>query len=108
MDDGIFASPSGSDINQEIMEIGVKFYIEYQGTLDNYIGFNIVSLSNRKINLLQPQLIDQILKDVNLARRAPPHSTSAKSSVILRQDLSAPPFCHWFRYRSVVININLL
>ena len=66
VDDVIFTSPSGSDINQEIMEIGVKFYIEYQGTLYNYIGFNIVSLPNRKVKLLQHQLIDQIVQDVNL------------------------------------------
>ena len=60
VDYGIFASPSDTAIDQDIMETGVKFDIEYQGTLNDYIGVNIESLSDGKIKNLQPQLIDQI------------------------------------------------
>ena len=52
VDDGIFASPSDAEINQAITEIGAKFDIEYQGTLDDYIGVNIESLTDFKINIL--------------------------------------------------------
>ena len=54
---GVFASPSGAAINQAIMEIGLNFDVEYQGTLDDYIRVNIKSLPDRKINISQPHLI---------------------------------------------------
>ena len=50
--DGIFASPIEAAIDQAIAEIGAKFYISYQGTLNNYIGVKIESLPDSKINLL--------------------------------------------------------
>ena len=105
MDDGIFASPSDTEIDQAITEIGLKFDIEDQGTLNEYIGVNIQSLPNGKVKLSQHHLIDQI---INLAQRAPLQSTPANSIVILQRDLSAPPFNHWFHYRSIVGNNNFL
>ena len=72
VDYGIFASQSDTAINQDIMETGVKFDIEYQGTLNDYIGVNIESLPDRKISISQHLLIYQIVQDVNLAQRTPP------------------------------------
>ena len=43
VDDGIFASPTDAEINQGIMDIGAKFYIEDQWNLDDYIDVNIDS-----------------------------------------------------------------
>ena len=83
MYDVIFASPKDTVIDQAITEIRAKFDIEYQGTLDDYIGINIESLSNGKTKRLQPRLIDQIVQDVNLIQRAPLHSTPENSSMIL-------------------------
>ena len=66
-DNGIFASPSDTEIDQATTEIGEKFTIEDQGTLDDYIDVNIDSLPDRKVDLSQNHLIDQIVEDVNLA-----------------------------------------
>ena len=38
---GIFAALNDAEINQAIIEIGLKFDIEDQNTLSNYIGVNI-------------------------------------------------------------------
>ena len=66
MDEIIFASPSNTEIYQSIMEIGADFDIEDQVTLKNYICVNSESLPDRKIIILQPHLIEQILQDVSL------------------------------------------
>ena len=42
------------------MEIRDKFYIEDQGTLENYIDIHIDYLTNGKTKISQPHLIDQI------------------------------------------------
>ena len=83
MDNGIFDSLSDTSIDQATAEIGANFDTEDQGTLENYIGINIESLTNRKINLSKLHLIDQIVQDVNIAQRVPPLSTSEEYSVIL-------------------------
>ena len=64
--EGIFSYPSDTSINQAIAYITAKFDIEDQVSLNNYIGANIESLINVKINIFQPHLIDQIAQDVNL------------------------------------------
>ena len=106
MDDGIFTSPRDKAIERAITEIGSKFDIEDLETLDDYIGLNIKSLPDGKIKISQPHLIDQIVQDTNLMRRALPLSTPAKSRMILRRDISVPPFDHRFHYRSVVGKLN--
>ena len=60
MDDGIFESPSNTSIDQAITEIGIKFDIENQGNLNDYTGVNIESLTDGKIKISQPHLIDTI------------------------------------------------
>ena len=67
VNDRIFASPIDAVIYQGITDIRSNFDVEDQGTLDDYIGVNIESLPNGKIDISQPHLIDQIVQDVNLA-----------------------------------------
>ena len=106
VDESIFSSPSNASIDQAITYIGDKFDIEYQGTLDNYIGFNVQFLPGGKINILQNNMIYQITQGVNLVGRLPPLSTPAKSSVILAWDISSLPFDHMLHYHSIIGDIN--
>ena len=106
MDDRIFASPCDALINQVIAYIGDKFDIEYQGTLDDYIGVKIDFLSDRKIKLSQPHVIGEIVQELNLLQRVLPRSTSAKYSVILLRYLSDTPFDHRFHYCFIVGNLK--
>ena len=108
LENGIFASLSNASIDQASIQIGIKFDIEDQGNLNNYIGFNTESIPNRNINLLQSHLINQIVQDVKLTQSTPWISTPDKSIVILQQDMSAPPFNHWLHYRTIVGKINFL
>ena len=52
VDVGIFTSPSDVETSQTITEIGAKFYIEYQGTLNNYTRSNIEYLPDENIKIL--------------------------------------------------------
>ena len=94
VDAGIFAFPSDTAIDQAITDIGSKFDIEYQGSLNDCIRINIESLPDDKFNIFQPQLIDQIVQDMNLTKMELSRSTPSNSNVILKQDLSAPLFGH--------------
>ena len=108
IDDSIFAFLRDASTNQNITDTGAKFEIEYQWTLYNYIRVNIEYLPSGKIKLSQIHLIDQIVQDVNLAQRAPTCSTPDKPSMILRRDISAPPFENRFYYSSVFRNIGFI
>ena len=54
--DGIFSSPSDTATDQAITEIWLKFNIEDQVTLDNYIGVNIETPHDGKINIFKPHI----------------------------------------------------
>ena len=104
----IFASPSSEAINQAIRDIRNKFNIEDQGTLEYYIVINIEAIRNGKLKLSRLHLIDHIYQAVNMLRRASPSSMPENLSLIIYDDIAAPPFDNWFHYRSVVTKLNLL
>ena len=69
MDVGIFASPLVDDIDIAINE-NAHCNIEDQGSLSDYLGINITKL-REGVLLSQPQLINQIIKDVSLPDQLP-------------------------------------
>jgi hypothetical protein len=109
VDDGIFASPSNSAILQVITELqDIGFVIEDQGQITDYLGVNVEHLSDGRIKLSQPHLIDDILRDVNLSKRSPGKTTPAASTKILHRNSSSPAFDNQFNYRSVIGKLNFL
>ena len=56
--------------------------------------------------MFQPHLINNIVQDVSIARKASTLSTPAKSRFIFHFDLATPPFNNSFHYRSVVGKLN--
>ena len=108
VDYGIFASPSDTEIDQKITDIGSKFDIEYQRNLNDYIGINIYFPPDGNIKPLQPHLIEQIAQDLNLLQRAPPRPTPARYRMITQQYISAPLFDHQFHHCYVIGKLNFL
>ena len=80
--------------------------LEDQGNLANYLGINVAYQIDESIIMSQPQLIDQIIRDVNLKPNfhLPPTPTSTTS--ILQRELNAEPFStkHTWNYRSIIGN----
>ena len=67
MNDSILAGPSEREIDQIIEKMRrAKLDITIEGTLEDFLGVNIDRKEDGSIHLTQPQLIDSILRDLNL------------------------------------------
>ena len=113
IDDGIIWCPRAEGIDKFLRDIrdlkkaGQAFNIEDISDVTDYLGINFSRQTNGKIKLLQPQLIQQIIKDVGVGNhRAKP--TPASSSKILHRELEGKDFKGGFDYRSVVGKLNFL
>jgi hypothetical protein len=108
VDDGIFASPNKTEIDQAIKDLRrAKFDIEDKGDIKDYLGVHVTKLDNGNLKLWQPHLIEQIISDVQLPRNMT-RSTPAISSKILQRDKSKPNFKGTFHYRSIIGKLNFL
>ena len=112
VDDGIIWCPREEGIDEFLADIRneektkQKFDIEDRGDISDYLGINL-EIVDGKVKLSQPQLIEQIIKDVGVSNdRARP--TPATSSKILHRDVKGEPFKGGFDYRSVVGKLNFL
>ena len=66
-DDSIFDGSDPQEIDKVIAQMRkVKLDITVEGTLEDFLGFNIDRKQNGTIHLTQPHLIDSILRDLNL------------------------------------------
>jgi hypothetical protein len=109
-DDSILAGPDEAEIDQIIKEMKqVKLDITVEGGLEDFLGINIDRKKDGSINLTQPHLIDQILKDLRLDdENVTTKDTPASSSKILRRHTDSEPFDGSFNYRSVIGKLNYL
>jgi hypothetical protein len=113
VDDGIFACPDPKEIDKAIKELSdptkakAKFIIEDQGNIADYLGINFERLTNGKIKMSQPHLIDQIIQEVNI-KKTDKRSVPAAPSKILRRDEGAPEYDCPFNYRKVIGKLNFL
>ena len=109
-DDSILAGPSQAEINETIAAIrkaGLK--ITDEGTIEDFLGVNIDRRPDGTIKYSQPHLIQQILKDVNMAGdNVVPKTTPAPSSRILHAHKNSKPFDESFHYRSIIGKIGYL
>jgi hypothetical protein len=109
VDDGIFAGPDPAEIDKAIKELDdIGYDLEDKGDLNDYLGVNVETLTDGRIKLTQPHLIDQVVQMVNLPLRSQGKQTPAASSKILHRDEEEPPFDHSFHYRGVVGKLNFL
>ena len=109
-DDSILAGPSEREINQIIEKMRrAKLDITIEGTLEDFLGVNIDRKEDGSIHLTQPQLIDSILRDLNLDNdNVKTKSIPACSSKILKKHHDSEPFDKSFNYRSVIGKLNYL
>jgi hypothetical protein len=113
VDDGIFACSNNEEIDEAIKDLSnpkkakATFEIEDQGDIADYLGINFNKVGDDKIQLTQPHLIDQIVKEVGL-KPTDKRTVPAAPSKILRRDESAPPFKCPFHYRKVIGKLNYL
>ena len=110
VDDGIFLAQSENAIKKTIQDlIGIVFYFEYQGYLDDYLGVNFEHLPDGNIKVTQPYLIDQIIQEVGITPRMAGKPTPAATTKILRRNEGEKRYDGKpFHYRQVVGKLNFL
>jgi len=116
VDDGCFIGPNKDEIDQAFVdlknpEIAKNEYdIEDRGDLADYLGINFAKLKGNKLKMTQPQLIDQVIEEVQGDHKGKftPKSIPAVSSRLLHRDINAAHCKGNFRYRSVIGKFNYL
>ena len=106
-DDSILTGPNEQDLDKIIeamKEAGLELTVE--GDMADFLGVKIERRPNGDINLTQPHLIDQILKDLRLGcdSKSPTavKTTPMACSKILHKHPNSPSFDGHFDYRSVI------
>lgn len=109
-DDSILAGPDEQEVNNVIDQIRrAKLDITIEGDLTDFLGVNIDRKEDGSIHLTQPQLIDQILKDVGMQdSRVKSKDIPASSSRLLSRHSNSEGFGNSFHYRSVIGRLNYL
>jgi hypothetical protein len=113
-DDSLLSGPDDKtldDILKQMEGVGLKLTSEVG--VGDFLGVKIDRVSDTEIHLTQPQLIDSILRDLDLIQRpgqkeVTTKDTPAAISVLLRRHLDSAPFDHSFDYRSVIGKLNYL
>jgi hypothetical protein len=114
VDDGIFAGPSDTEIDDLIKSLRddpnctTQYNVTDEGTIDDYLGVKVQRLADGRITLTQPHLIQQILDDLGFKANSKTKSTPALSTKILHRDTQSEPFAETWMYRSVIGKLNFL
>jgi hypothetical protein len=108
VDDGIFFGPDLKAIEKAMKNLDAQgFNLDLMGDVKDYLGINFERLADDRVKMSQPQLIEQILKDVGLSQGANTKSTPCHQSILQRY-LKGVPWKGKFHYRSVVGKLNSL
>ena len=110
-DDSILAGPDDQeldDIIRQIAEAGLDITEEENG-LEDFLGVNITEAPEGGYHLTQPQLIKQILTDLNLqGEDVKIRDTPALSTMVLSEFPESENHDQHFHYRSVIGKLNYL
>ena len=109
-DDSILVGPDKDEIEQIIGDIQrVNLYITQKGDIQEFLGVNIKSNGTGHIDLTQPHLIDQILKNIKMEdKNIKMKYTPTTISQILNRDKHGKAFDKSFHYRSIIGKLNCL
>jgi hypothetical protein len=116
VDDTILIDPSDKEIDKIITQLrDLKFDVQDEGQIEDFLGVRIQQREDGTIEMSQPHLIDQILKDLNLLQttsgnRYHPKTSSipAPSTIILERDPDGEAHHAEWSYRSVIGKLNFL
>jgi hypothetical protein len=101
VDDCLFFSPSSQVIDGVITSLSRSLKLKDEGDVAAFLGVNIKKNPNSKtIELTQPGLVDQILRDVGLIQHSKSKDTPVDS--ILHPDESGPARVEQWNYCSLI------
>ena len=110
-DDSILAGPDEKELDKivkQIADAGLDV-TEAEGGLEDFLGVNIEQVDQGTYHLSQPQLIDQILKDLRLdGPDVAIKDTPALSTTVLSEHPDSQEHDQHFHYKSVIGKMNYL
>lgn len=107
VDDCLLFSPSSTVIGDVITYLSRSLKLKDKGDVAAFLGVNVQKdTASKTIQLTQPSLIDQIIRDVSLIIHSKSKETPADS--ILHPDISGPDRVETWNYRSVIGKLNYL
>jgi hypothetical protein len=87
VDNSILFGPDLKEIEQAMKNLDAQgFNLDMMGDVKDYLGINFEKNTDGRVKISQPQLIEQILKDVGLSQGSNTKSTPCRQS-ILKRDL---------------------
>ena len=109
-DDSILAGPCQKEIDQVVKDLQkANLNVTDEGDVQDFLGVNIKKLDDGNIQLSQPHLVDQILKDLNMTQdNVKTKSTPAMVSKLLTRDEDGEEFDESFHYRSIIGKLHYL
>jgi hypothetical protein len=109
VDDSIIMGPDANEIATLIKAIGKRFKIQEEGNICEYLGIEVKRDGAGYLTLRQPQLVDSILRDLNLGKGdVKARTTPALKTRVLHKDTQGEPFNEAFHYRSIIGKLNYL
>ena len=109
-DDSILASPDDNELNKVLCNMkSTGLELTKEGNLSDFLGVNIGRKVDGTIHLMQPQLIDQILHDLQLeGENVSMKQMPAMASQILKRNIQGECHDDSFHYRLVIGRLNYL
>lgn len=109
VDDGIFLDPSPNKVNRAIEALRKQeFELEDQGSMYDYLGINYTRQEDGTIIMTQPQLINEIIAEVETTPRNAVKPTPCTPTKVLHRHMNAPLLSASYNYRSVIGKLNYL
>ena len=109
-DDSILAGPDDDELDKVIRDMqSTGLELTEEGDLSDFLGVNIDRKADGTVHLTQPQLMDQILHDLQLeGENVSTKQTPSTASRILKRNIHGECHDDSFHYRSVIGRLNYL
>ena len=111
IDDCIVFGPNDQSIEQVVTDLHAcsrQFTVNDQGNVGDCLGIQVQKQEDGSILLMQPQLIDSIIKDLHLQSSSNGKKTPSVMTSLLHTDADGPKMTPDFHYRSVIGKLNFL
>ena len=109
-DDSILAGPDEDELNKVIQDMqAIGLDLTEEGDITDFLGVNIERKADGTDHLTQPQLIDQILRDLRLdVDNVSTKQTPSMANKVLKRDDHGECHDEHFNYRSDIGRLNYL
>ena len=111
IDDCIVFGPTNNSIDQVVADLRTssrQFTVDDQGDVGDFLGIQVQKQEDGSILLMQPQLIDSIIKDLHLQSSSNSKKAPSVTTSLLHKDTDGPEMTPDFHYRSVIGKLNFL